>query len=148
MNETYVLGIDFGTESGRAMLVRAADGEEIASAVVPYPSGVIDRQLPSGRRLDHDWALQDPRDYLTVLTAGVPKVLRESGVPPASVAGIGIDFTACTMLPTLTDGTPLCTLPQYAGNPHAWVKLWKHHAAQPEANRINELASSRGDDIL
>src|SRR5882672_2402315 len=148
MNETYVLGIDFGTESGRVMLVSVSDGEEIASAVVPYPSAVIDRQLPSGLPLDHDWALQDPRDYLTVLTEGVPKVLRESGAPPESVAGIGIDFTACTMLPTLADGTPLCTLPQYAANPHAWVKLWKHHAAQPEANRINELAASRGDEIL
>jgi L-ribulokinase len=148
MNETYVLGIDFGTESGRAMLVRAADGEEIASAVVPYSRGVIDSQLPSGLPLDHDWALQDPRDYLTVLTVGVPKVLRESGAPPESIVGIGIDFTACTMLPTLADGTPLCTLPQYAANPHAWVKLWKHHAAQPEATRINELAASRGDEIL
>ena len=148
MNETYALGIDFGTESGRVMLVRLSDGEEIAFTVVPYPSGVIDRQLPSGLPLDHDWALQDPRDYLTVLTEGVPKVLRESGAAPESVAGIGIDFTACTMLPTLADGTPLCTLPQYAANPHAWVKLWKHHAAQPEASRINELASSRGDGIL
>src|SRR6266567_8907644 len=148
MNETYALGIDFGTESGRAMLVRVADGEEIASAVVPYPSGVIDRELPSGLPLDHDWALQDPRDYLTVLAEGVPKVLRESGARPESVAGIGIDFTACTMLPTLADGTPLCALPPYAGNPHAWVKLWKHHAAQPEATRINELAASRGEDSL
>src|SRR6202790_5766999 len=132
-DEPYALGIDFGTESGRVMLVRLSDGDEVAWSVVPYPSGVIDRRLPCGRPLDHDWALQDPRDYLTVLTAGVPKVLRESDVPPESVAGIGIDFTACTMLPTLADGTPLCVLPQYATNPHAWVKLWKHHAAQPEA---------------
>src|SRR5437016_1015786 len=148
MNRQYALGIDFGTESGRVMLVRLADGEEIAYAVVPYPSGVIDRRLPSGLLLDHDWALQDPRDYLTVLTEGVLKVMRESGATAESIAGIGVDFTACTMLPTLADGTPLCTLPQYAGNPHAWVKLWKHHAAQPEATRINELAASRGEDFL
>src|SRR6476619_3288679 len=101
MSESHALGIDFGTESGRVMLVRLADGEEIAWTVVPYPSGVIDRQLPTGQLLDHDWALQDPRDYLTVLTEGVPKVLRESGATPESVSGIGIDFTACTMLPTL-----------------------------------------------
>jgi L-ribulokinase len=147
-NHTYALGIDFGTESGRVMLVRLADGEEVAWTVVPYPSGVIDRQLPGGRALDHDWALQDPRDYLTVLSEGVPKVLRESGARAESVAGIGIDFTSCTMLPTLADGTPLCTLPQFAAHPHAWVKLWKHHAAQPEASRINDLASSLGDGIL
>src|SRR3979411_1848142 len=132
MPQEYTLGIDFGTESGRVMLVRLSDGEEVAFAVVPYPRGVIDRCLPCGRPLDHDWALQDPRDYLTALSEGVPKVLRESGASADSVAGIGIDFTACTMLPVLSDGTPLCTLPQYAANPHAWVKLWKHHAAQPE----------------
>src|SRR5438128_9047090 len=148
MNETYALGIDFGTESGRVMLVRLSDGEEFAFTVVPYPSGVIDRQLPAGRPLDHDWALQDPRDYLTVLTEGVPKVLREAGATGESIAGIGVDFTACTMLPALADGTPLCAVPQFAGNPHAWVKLWKHHAAQPEATRINELAASRGEDFL
>jgi L-ribulokinase len=144
----YTLGIDFGTESGRVMLVRLSDGEEIAWSVVPYPNGVIDRCLPCGFPLERDWALQDPRDYLTVLTAGVPKVLRESGVSPESITGIGIDFTACTMLPTLADGTPLCILPQYASNPHAWVKLWKHHAAQREANRINDLASARGEPFL
>ncbi|HTM51790.1 MAG TPA: ribulokinase [Bryobacteraceae bacterium] len=148
MNESCALGIDFGTESGRVMLVRLADGAEVAWSIVPYPSGVIDRALPSGRPLEQDWALQDPRDYLTVLTEGVPRVLRESGVAAESIAGIGIDFTACTMLPALADGTPLCTLPQYAANPHAWVKLWKHHAAQPEANRINELAAEQGDGIL
>ncbi len=148
MNQQYALGIDFGTESGRVMLVRLSDGEEVAWSLIPYPSGVIDRQLPSGRPLGHDWALQDPRDYLTVLTEGVPKVLRESGVDPASIAGIGVDFTTCTMLPTLDDGTPLCLLPQYADDPHAWVKLWKHHAAQPEANRITEVAAARGDGIL
>jgi L-ribulokinase len=148
MDQKYALGIDFGTESGRVMLVRLSDGEEVAWSVVPYPNGVIDRQLPCGRALDHDWALQDPRDYLIVLTTSVPEVLLESGVAAESVAGIGIDFTACTMLPTLADGTPLCTLPQYASDPHAWVKLWKHHAAQPEANRINELAASRGEEIL
>jgi L-ribulokinase len=148
MDRKYALGIDFGTESGRVMLVRLSDGEEVAWSVVAYPSGVIDRQLPCGLPLEHDWALQDPRDYVTVLTEGVPQVLRESGVSAESVVGIGIDFTACTMLPALSDGTPLCALPQYASNPHAWVKLWKHHAAQPEANRINELASTRGEAIL
>ena len=148
MSENYVLGIDFGTESGRVMLVRLRDGEETAWTVVPYPSGVIDRTLPDGTPLDHDWALQDPRDYLTVLRDGVPKVLREAGVAAESVIGIGIDFTACTMLPTLADGTPLSTLPRYASNPHAWVKLWKHHAAQPEANRINALAAARGELLL
>lgn len=148
MTEQYTIGIDFGTESGRVMLVRIEGGEEIAWEIVPYPNGVLDRQLPDGTPLEHDWAVQDPRDYLTVLREGVPKVLRKSGVAARSVAGIGIDCTTCTMLPALMDGTPLCTLPEFAGNPHAWVKLWKHHAAQPEANRINRIAAERGEEIL
>jgi L-ribulokinase len=76
-----------------------------------------------------------------VLRAGIPKVLQESGVPPREIVGIGVDFTACTVLPVLRDGTPLSTLAAYRSNPHAWVKLWKHHAAQPQADRINELAA-------
>ncbi|MBC7256941.1 MAG: ribulokinase, partial [Chloroflexi bacterium] len=78
----------------------------------------------------------------------IPRLLKESGVSPEDIIGIGIDFTACTMLPTKADGTPLCFLPEYRNNPHAWVKLWKHHAAQPEANRINELARARGETWL
>ena len=139
MSARYSLGLDFGTESGRVMLVDLDGGAEVAWTVVPYPSGVIDRQLP-------DWALQDPMDYLDVLRDGIPKVLRESGVLPSEIVGIGVDFTACTVLPTLRDGTPLSTLPRYSDNPHAWVKLWKHHAAQPQADRINELAA--GSDLL
>src|SRR5450759_4281729 len=143
VKDNYVIGIDYGTESGRVMLVRVADGEEIAWSVVPYANGVMDRKLPCGTALGHDWALQDPRDYITMIQQGVPKVMREAGVAADQVLGIGTDFTACTILPTLRDGTPLATLPQYAENPHAWVKLWKHHAAQPEAVRIHETGAER-----
>ena len=62
--------------------------------------------------------------------------------------GVGIDFTSCTMLPTLADGTPLCLLDELRREPHAWVKLWKHHAAQPEADRINAVAAERGERWL
>ena len=68
-----------------------------------------------------------------------------AGIDPAQVIGIGTDFTACTVLPVLGDGTPLCELPELADRPHAYVKLWKHHAAQPQADRINELAHRRGE---
>jgi L-ribulokinase len=145
----YTIGIDYGTESGRALLVRVADGAEIATAVHPYWDCVIDEHLPGGgQRLPPDWALQNPDDYVAVLRHTVPAVLRESGVDPAEVIGIGIDFTACTMLPTLRDGTPLCRLPEFRDEPHAWVKLWKHHAAQPHADRINEVARQRGEPWL
>ena len=137
----YTLGIDFGTESGRAVLVDARNGAEIATAVHAYANGVIDSHLPQNQKaLPPDWALQDPRDYLAVITETIPAVLRESGVDPAEILGIGVDFTSCTMLPTLRDGRPLCTLPDFADKPHAWVKLWKHHASQPQADQINETA--------
>src|SRR5207302_7029347 len=142
----YALGLDYGTESARALLVDVADGREAGTAVAAYPDGVIDRQLPdSGVALGPDWALQNPRDYLTVLETIVPAALREAGAAAEDVVGIGIDFTSCTMLPVRADGTPLCLLPEFASEPHAWVKLWKHHAAQPEAERINEVAAERGE---
>jgi len=147
----YALGIDFGTESGRAVLVDCAEGRELGTAVYEYRHGVIDERLPAphdGVELEPDWALQDPEDYVRTLQEAVPALLAETGIDPADVIGIGIDFTACTMLPTLADGTPLCALEELRGNPHAWVKLWKHHAAQPEADRINEVAAERGETWL
>ena len=141
----YAIGVDFGTESGRAVIVDVADGRELATAVHPYGNGVIDERLPnSGIVLEPDWALQDPADYIEVFRNTIPAVLAESGVDPEDVIGIGIDFTACTMLPTLADGTPLRFLPEWRDNPHAWVKLWKHHAAQPEANKLNAIAYEQG----
>jgi L-ribulokinase len=143
-----VVGVDFGTESARAVLVEVADGRELASAVHRYPSGVIDQRLPGGPALEPDWALQDPDDYVEALGATVRAVLAESSIDPANVIGIGIDFTACTMLPVTSDGTPLCRIPELRADPHSWVKLWKHHAAQPEADLINETAEQRGEGWL
>jgi L-ribulokinase len=147
----YVVGVDFGTESGRAALVDVADGLEVATVVYEYANGVIDERLPEPHDdvlLEPDWALQDPEDYLRTFERAVPAALDQAGVDADDVIGIGIDFTACTMLPTIADGTPLCLLEDLRGEPHAWVKLWKHHAAQPEADRINEVAAERGERWL
>ena len=145
----YTIGVDFGTESGRAVLVDVSNGREVASHVHAYANGVIDETLPGTEiHLDPDFALQDPNDYLEVFKQAIPAVLKESGVDPADVIGLGIDFTACTMMPTKSDGPPLCFLPEWRENPHAWVKLWKHHAAQPEANRLNEIANELGYTFL
>jgi L-ribulokinase len=149
--EAYAIGIDFGTESGRAVLVDCADGRECATHTHSYENGVIDERLPAPHAdvvLEPDWALQDPADYVRTLQQTVPALLAETGIDPRQVIGIGIDFTACTMLPTLSDGTPLCELDELRGEPHAWVKLWKHHAAQPEADRINAVAAERGEPWL
>jgi L-ribulokinase len=145
----YAIGVDFGTESGRALLVDVADGREIATYVHPYADGVIDDTLPtSGAKLPPDFALQNPMDYIEVFKTAIPAVIEESGVDPADVIGVGVDFTACTMLPTTADGTPLCVLDEWKDNSHAWVKLWKHHAAQPEADKINATAEKMGESWL
>jgi L-ribulokinase len=144
IDDRYVVGVDFGTLSGRALVVRVADGEELGTAVHAYRHGVIEERLPAtGAALPPDWALQDPDDYRDVLRNAVPAAVAASGVDPARVVGIGVDFTACTVLPALADGTPLCELPELRSRPHAYVKLWKHHAAQPQADRINALAHER-----
>jgi L-ribulokinase len=148
---SYVIGVDFGTESGRAVVIDTADGHEVGSSVYAYANGVIDERLPAPDddvRLAPEWALQDPDDYLRTFQQAVPSAIAKAGVDAAEIIGVGIDFTACTMLPVRADGTPLATLPEYRREPHAWVKLWKHHAAQPEADRINATARERGEEWL
>ncbi|SHM20716.1 ribulokinase [Cryptosporangium aurantiacum] len=142
----YVIGVDFGTLSGRALVVRVSDGVEVGTAVHPYWHGVIDASLPvTGAALPPDWALQDPGDWVDVLRTAVPAAVANAGIDPADVVGIATDFTACTVLPTTSDGTPLCRVSGFEGKPHAYPKLWKHHAAQGQADRINALAHERGE---
>ncbi len=144
----YVVGVDYGTLSGRAVLVNAVTGEELAASVYNYPHAVMDKTLPDGTPLGPDWALQDPQDYIDVLSHTIPEILKISGVSREDIIGIGTDFTACSVLPVKADGTPLCFLPEYKNRPHAYVKLWKHHAAQDKANRLNEIATKRGEPWL
>ncbi len=145
----YSVGVDFGTESGRALLLDLSSGEELAVGSVRYRHGVIDRELPaSGERLGHDWALQDPDDWVLVLEDAIRYVIDEASVDPSDVVGLGIDFTSCTVLPVDSEGIPLCKYDRYRHRPHAWPKLWKHHAAQPVADRLNEVAMERGEDFL
>ncbi|GIJ55762.1 ribulokinase [Virgisporangium aurantiacum] len=147
--DSYVIGVDYGTLSGRAVVVRVGDGATVGEAVHDYRHGVIERRLPSsGAALPPDWALQVPADYVDVLKIAVPAALAASGVPASSVIGIGTDFTASTPMPVKADGTPLCELPEFADRPHAYVKLWKHHSAQPHAERINAVAAERGEPWL
>ncbi|MFI2651663.1 ribulokinase [Micromonospora fulviviridis] len=147
--DRYVVGVDYGTLSGRALVVRIGDGAELGTAVHEYRHGVIDSSLPGAAvPLPPDWALQDPEDYRDVLRHAVPAAVAAAGIDPARMIGIATDFTACTVLPTLADGTPLCEVPELRNRPHAWVKLWKHHAGQPQADRINALAHDRGEPWL
>src|SRR3954468_50815 len=135
----HVVGVDFGTLSGRAVVVQAVDGEELGSAVHEYPHGVMEDNLPP------QWALQHPDDWVEVLKTAVPAAIEAAGVDPAQIVGIATDFTACTMVATTEDGTPLSAGSRGAGEPHAYVKLWRHHAAQGQADRLNALARERGE---
>ena len=145
--ENYVIGVDYGTLSGRAVVVRVSDGKELGSGVYDYPHAVLTEALPADAggggpvRLPGEWALQVPNDYRDVLRRAVPDAIAEAGIDPAAVVGIATDFTACTMVPVKADGTPLNELPGFADRPHAYVKLWRHHAAQGQADRINALAA-------
>ena len=145
----YAIGIDFGTESGRALLLDTGSGENVATSVVRYPSAVIDRTLPStDERLPGDWALQDPDDWVHVLETAIPDVIKQADVSAEEVVGLGIDFTSCTVLPATDEGVPLCTLERWRDRRHAWPKLWKHHAAQPIADRLTEVALERNESFL
>jgi L-ribulokinase len=151
----YVVGVDFGTLSARALVVRVSDGAEAGTAVCEYAHGVIDRSLSEHGVIDRsltgygelppDWALQDPGDWIEALSVVVPAAIRDAGINPGQVIGVATDFTASTCMPVLAGsaGTPLCQLPGLAGRPHAYPKLWKHHAAQPQADRINAAAHER-----
>lgn len=144
----YALGLDYGTESVRALLVDVAEGVERGYAVCRYPHGVITESLPSGEALGREWALQHPEDYLSALEEAVRSCLGEAGVPAGDVVGIGVDFTACTILPTDGQGQPLCLKPEYARRPHAWPKLWKHHGARAQTARLQAVAEERGERFL
>ncbi len=143
------IGIDFGTASARALLLDLSSGEELSLCELEYAHGVIDNSLPAtGEPLPDDWALHDPDDYVQVLGQGIASVLADVPGAAERVVGIGVDATSCTVLPVTGEGVPLCSLPAWRGRPHAWPKLWKHHAAAPVAERLNEVAAERHEPFL
>ncbi len=150
-----VLGLDFGTESVRALLIDL-QGTEIGSATVQYEHGQIIERLPgsaessskSNQLLPHKYALQHPLDWVESAAKATKAAKRKAKVEANSIIGIGVDFTSCTMLPTKSDSTPLCLLSEFAGVPLAWPKLWKHHGAQKQTDRINSVARARNELFL
>ena len=140
MKKQYSIGVDYGSLSARAVLMDLETGVSATSAVYEYPHGIMTEALPDGTPLGLDWALQDPADYWEALHILIPALLRQAAVEKEQVVGIGLDVTSCTVLPATADGTPLCHLDIYRSCPHAYLKLWKHHAAQPYADRILALA--------
>ena len=141
--DAFVVGVDFGTLSARAFVVRVGDGAEAGTAVSQYPHGVIDGA--SRRRAAPGLGAAGPGRLHRRAGRRRPGRDRDAGIDPGQVIGIATDFTASTCMPVLADATPLCQLPGLATRPHAYPKLWKHHAAQPHADRINAVAHERGE---
>ena len=129
MDATYLIGLDFGTESARGVLIDSSTGEQIANHIHPYRHGVITTQLGAATPLPPSYALQDPADYLEAAADILATIGRGR-----HVLGIGLDFTASSPMPARHDGVALATL--FPAEPHAYVKLWKHAAAQPYAEDI------------
>lgn len=144
-DKKYIVGIDFGTLSGRAVVVDAADGKQLGTHVTEYPHGVMDRTLTAGDNqvLPPEFALQNPADYVKVLAESVPGAIKDAGIDPADIVGIGVDATSATVFFTDKEGTPLCEKPGFENNIHAYVKLWKHHGAQDQATRLVKVAEAR-----
>lgn len=147
-NKDYVIGIDFGTLSARAVLVNAKTGEVEISTTSEYPHKVIYEALPTGTPLPDLFALQHPNDYLLALKDVISQCFDKTGIHAEAVKAICIDFTSCTILPCKKDGTPLCTLEKFKNNPHAYVKLWKHHAAQSEADLITSVCNENAVSLI
>ena len=142
------LGLDFGTESVRVILVDA-NGKERGVAESAFKHGQITERLPfSGQPLPKHYALQWPGDWLESAEIATRQACSIAAVDPAEIVGIGIDFTSCTMLPTKRDGTPLCELERFRDTPLAWPKLWKHHGAIDQTERMNSIARDRNEEFL
>ncbi len=145
----YSLGIDFGTLSGRAILIDIENGNEAATEVMEYAHSVMDEVLCDGiTKLPGQTALQNPADYIEVLGTVIPNVIKKAGVNPKDIIGVGVDFTASTVMPINSEGEPLCFKKEYKSNPNAYVKLWKHHSAQYEAERFTNTAKECGETFL
>lgn len=132
----YAIGIDYGTESGRVILVNIENGDIVATSVTPYPHGVITGHL-NNQSLGKETALQVPQDYLEVLINSIPEVTKD--INTNDIVGIGLDFTSSTILPVDENLNPLCETKEHENNPHAYVKLWKHHEAEEEAKHLNKI---------
>ncbi len=136
----FTIGIDFGTLSARAVLVDVESGKCLQSQECAYPHKILTEKEIYGGENNVTTALQHPNDYIFALKETVRGVMKESLVNPSDVLGLGIDFTSCTVLPVKKDFTPLCEIEKFKNNIHAYVKLWKHHGANEEADLMTEKA--------
>jgi L-ribulokinase len=145
----YSIGVDYGTNSVRALIVDVADGAEIATAVYNYPSGDAGILLDSK---DPNLARQNPADYIAGFFASVKRAVtaakKSAEFEPENVVGIGVDTTGSTPIPVDQEGTPLALKPEFKNElaAHAW--LWKDHTGHAEAAEITAKAAKHRDRYL
>ncbi|AXZ22723.1 ribulokinase [Staphylococcus warneri] len=144
---SYSIGIDYGTASGRVILVNTSDGKIVSSYEETYQHGTIAEEL-GGETLPHNYFLQHAGDYHHVLENGVKHVLEESQINKDEVVGIGVDFTSCTVVFLDENFRPLHMNEDLSHHPHAYVKLWKHHGAQDEATQMVEANEKANQNWL
>ena len=141
MGKKYSIGLDFGTLAARAVLVDIETGKEEAVSVFEYRDAVIESFLPgTDIELPKDYALQNPKDYIEAVPTLLKDILAVSGVNAEDIIGIGVDATATTVIALDENYEPLCFQEKFRDDPHSWIKLWKHHGAQPQADRFNHSA--------
>lgn len=133
-DKKYTIGLDFGSLSCRGVLVNVKDGSLAAEASMAYPHAVLSETLPDGTPLQGDFCLQSPADFRESMISVVRELAAKCD--PSDVIGIAIDTTASTVLPIDKDFIPLCEKEAFASRPHAWMKMWKHHGAAPQAEKI------------
>jgi L-ribulokinase len=140
--KNYVIGLDYGTDSVRAVLIDAGNGAELASNVHWYARWREGKYCnPAANQFR-----QHPLDHIEGLENTIKAVVKESGVKPESVRGICVDTTGSSPIAVAKDGTPLCMTPGFEENPNAMMVLWKDHTAIAEAEEINTLARSWGGE--
>lgn len=145
MSTSYTIGIDYGTQSVRAVLVSTADGTIAARAEQKYPRGAI-RCLPDGTPVPADYVLWDADDFISPLPALIGTLTKE--IPASRIAGLGVDATSATLVPCKLDLTPLSSIPAFSCQPHAYVKFWKHHCVEAQAAKLEEAAKRRNEPFL
>lgn len=140
MLDKYVIGLDFGSDSVRAVLINSANGETLASHVHWY------QRWKQGKYCDPtiNQFRQHPLDHIEGLEATITQVVQESGINPNQVLGICIDTTGSSPIPVDAEGTPLSLLEEFESNPNAMMILWKDHTAIAEAEEITQLARTWG----
>ncbi|RKY13300.1 MAG: ribulokinase [Planctomycetota bacterium] len=142
---TYTIGLDYGSNSVRCVIVDTSNGNEVGTAVFNYPTGNAGIILDAN---DHNVARQNPTDYIEGLEVTIKDAIEEAKILPDEIVGIGVDTTGSTPLPIDKDGTPLGLLDEFKDNPNAMAWLWKDHTGYGEAAEITELAEKEHPEYL